>query len=37
MASNVNAGGSEDLSLVDRIRVAIFREHDLGLEWVTNL
>ena len=36
MAANVNAGDFEDLRQVDRIRVAIFREHDIGNEWVTN-
>ena len=36
MAANVKAGDSDDLRLVDRIRVATFREmHDLGVEWVT--
>ena len=35
MAAYVNTGGSEDLRLVDRIRVATFREHDLRVEWVT--
>ena len=35
MAANVNAGDFEDLRLVNRFRVATFREHDLGVEWVT--
>ena len=35
MAANVNAGDFEDLRLVDRFRAATFREHDLGVEWVT--
>ena len=35
MAANVNAGDFENLRQVDRFRVATFREHDLGMEWVT--
>ena len=35
MAAKVNAGDLEDRRLVDRFRVATFREHDLGVEWVT--
>ena len=34
MAANVNSGDFEDLRLVDRVRVATFREHDVGVEWV---
>ena len=35
MAANVNSGDFEYLRLVDSIRVATFRDHDLGVEWVT--